>query len=96
MAGSDVITNVSETPTLTCNVSAIPSKFETTVRYQWKRPNMTEITEATSAMYQFSSPVSVSDAGMYVCEVTVSDKGGNSYVIPGIGLVEIALNVTSK
>ena len=94
MTGDDATATVGETPTLACNVSTIPD--ETTVAYQWKRPDMTEIAGATSEMYQFSSPVGVSDAGVYTCEATVSGKGDSLYVTDGRASLEIALTITSK
>ena len=51
---------------------------------------------ATSAMYQVSSSVGVFDAGVYTCEVTISDSANNSHVISGTGSVNVTLTVTSK
>ena len=51
---------------------------------------------ATSAMYNVSSSVDVFDAGVYICEVTVSDSSNNPYVISGTGSVDVILTVTSK
>ena len=47
-------------------------------------------------MYQVSSSVNVFDAGVYICEVTISDSANNPYVIPGTGSVEVVLTVISK
>ena len=53
---------------------------------------------ATSAMYQVSSSVDVSDAGVYICEVTVSDhdSANNPHVISRAGSVNVILTVISK
>ena len=51
---------------------------------------------ATSAMYNVSSSVGVSDAGVYICEVAVSDSANNPHVISGSGSLNVTLTVTSK
>ena len=40
--------------------------------------------------------VGVSDAGVYICEVTVSDSTNNPYVIPQSGSLSVTLTITSK
>ena len=91
VTGSDVSATVGSLAVLTCNVSNNP--IGTNVTYQWKREGMLV---GTSAMYQVSSSVGVSDAGVYVCEVTVSDSANNPHVIPGTGSVSVVLTVTGK
>ena len=86
--------DVGDAPTLACSVSATPAGTITT--YQWKRPDMTEISGATSATYQVSSSVGVSDAGVYTCEATVSVSGSSPHIISGISSVDIILTVISK
>ena len=82
---------VNSSADLTCSVSDNPTG--TTITYQWKRNGMTV---ATSATYQVSSSVNVSDAGVYTCEATVSDTSNSSHVIPGSGSEDVTLTVTSK
>ena len=91
MKANDVSAAVGSLAILTCSVSDNPTG--TTITYQWKRNGMTV---ATSSTYQVSSSVGVSDAGVYTCEVTVSDSSGSSHVISGSGSVNATLTVTSK
>ena len=91
MTGSDVFAAVDSSAVLTCKVSGNPTG--TTINYQWKMAGMTV---ATSAMYQVSLSVSVSDAGVYMCEVTVSDAANSPHVISGTNSVDVTLTVTSK
>ena len=91
ITGSDVSAIVGSPAVLTCNVSNNPS--ETIVTYQWKRAG---ILVATSAMYQVSSSVGASDAGVYICEVTVSESANNPHVISKTGSVNVTLTVISK
>ena len=91
VTGSDVSVVVGRLAVLTCSVSSNPSG--TTVTYQWKRAG--ELL-ATSALYNVSSSVGVFDAGVYICEVTVSDSASNLHVISGTGSVDVTLIVTSK
>ena len=93
VTGSDVSAAVGSPAVLTCNVSGNPAG--TTITYQWKRAGST-VPGATSAMYQVSSSVGVSDAGVYTCEATVSDTGNNPHVISGSDLVDVTLYVASK
>ena len=91
ITGSDVSVIVSSLAVLTCSVSSNP--IGTTITYQWKRDGMLL---ATSAMYQVSLSAGVSDAGVYICEVTVSDSANNPHVISGTGTVNVILTVISK
>ena len=80
---------------LTCNVTPIPPG--TIITYQWRRADMSPI----SALYLtqkslFLPYVGVSDAGVYTCEVNVSDPTNNPFVISQSGSVNIPLTVTSK
>ena len=90
MTGSDVFVAVGNPANLTCSVSGNPTG--TTINYQWKRAGMTV---ATSAKYQVSSSVNVTDAGVYTCEVIVSDTANSPHVIPKTSSVDVALTVTS-
>ena len=91
MRGSDVSAAAGSPALLTCSVSGKPP--ETTVTYQWKRDGKSV---ATSAMYQVSTSVGVSDAGVYTCEVTVSDTEYSPHVISGTSSLDVMLTVTSK
>ena len=91
MTGSDVSAAVSSPAVLTCSVS--DNSTGTNVTYKWMRAGTSL---ATSAMYQISSSVGVSDAGVYTCEVIVSVSGSSPHVISGTGSVNVTLTVTSK
>ena len=91
ITGSDVSVIVGSLAILTCSVSNIP--IGTTATYQWRKDGLLL---ANLAMYQVSSSVNVSDAGVYICEVTVSNSANNSHVISGTGSVNVTLTVTSK
>ena len=93
VTGSDVSVIVGSLAVLVCSVSNNPSGTTITYMYQWKRDGMLI---ATSAIYQVSSSVDVSDAGVYICEVTVSDSANDPYVVSGTGSVSVTLTVTSK
>ena len=80
VTGSDVSVAVGSPAVLTCSVSDNPNG--TTITYQWKRNSMTVNNSTT---YQVSSSVGVEDAGVYTCEVTVSDSSDSSHVISGSG-----------
>ena len=91
VTGGHVSAEVGNSADLTCSVSSnVPM---TTITYQWKRNGMTV---ATSAMYQVSSSVGVSDAGLYTCEVTVDDATNSPHVISGNNSVEVPLTIISK
>ena len=82
---------VGSSAVLTCNV---PDNINgTIVTYQWKKDGLLG---PNSTMYQVSSSVGVSDAGVYNCEVTVSDSANNPHVISGTRSVNVTLTVTSK
>ena len=89
--GEAVSADVGSPGVLTCSVSNNPTG--TTVTYQWKRADQLL---ATSATYQVSSSVGVSDAGVYTCEADVSDYSGSPYVNSGTGSVNVTLTVTNK
>ena len=91
VTGSDISAIAGSDAILTCSVSNLPNG--TTVTYQWKRDGMLV---ATSAMYQVSSSVGVSDAGVYICEVTVSDSANNPHVIPRTDSVILHVTVTGE
>ena len=80
---------------LTCNVTGIP--LGTTITYQWKRADLSPVSAVFSPTRILYLPyVGVSDAGVYICEVTVSDSSNNPHVISGTGSVNVILTVTSK
>ena len=95
MTGSDISAQIYDAALMICNVANIPAG--TTVTYQWTRADMSPIsapfTTASSLFFPF---VGVSDAGVYICEVTISDSLNDPYVIPQSGSVSITLTVTSK
>ena len=69
----------------------------TTITYQWKRADMSQISTPYSTVKSLYLPyVNVSDAGVYICEVAVSDSTNNPYVIPQSGSLSIAFTVISK
>ena len=94
VTGSGTTAAVGDAATLMCSTSSMLDG--TTVTYQWKKSDMTKISGATSGTYQVSSSVGVSDAGVYTCQVTISDAGGSQHVISGTSSLGIALTVTSK
>ena len=58
---------------------------------------MSPISAHSSTVQSLFLPyVGVSDAGVYICEVTLSDPTNNPYVIPQSGSMSITLTVTSK
>ena len=80
---------------LTCNVVGVPTG--TSITYQWRRADMSSTSEIISKKNAIILPsVDVSDAGVYICEVTVSDSANNPYVIPESASVNVTLTVTSK
>ena len=93
--GSDVLVQVTDLAVMTCNVANILP--ETTIIYKWSRADMSPISALSSTVQSLYLPyVGVSDAGVYICEVTVSDSTTNPYVIPQSGSVNVTLTVTSK
>ena len=91
VSGEPVFADVGSAGVLTCSVSNNPPG--TNITYQWKRAGKLL---ATSKMYQISSSVGVSDAGVYTCETDVSDSGDSPYVNSGTGSVNVTFTVTSK
>ena len=80
---------------LTCNVSSIPPG--TTITYQWRRVDMSPISAQHSMVQVLLLPyVGLSDAGVYICEIIVSDCTNNPFVISETGSVSVTLTVTSK
>ena len=53
-------------------------------------------TPHTAVDILFLPYVNMSDAGVYICEVTLSDSTNNPYFIPQSGSVNITLTVISK
>ena len=93
--GKSVVVAVGDIAVLTCDVSGIPAG--TNVKIQWKTAtNMAAIVGANSTTYQVSSSANMSDMGVYMCEVTVSDERNNPLVIPITVSVDVTLTVTSK
>ena len=79
---------------LICNVTIIPPGTTITT-YQWRRADMSPSSfSATEPLYL--PYVHVSDAGVYICEATISDSTNNPYVISGTGSVNVTLTVSSK
>ena len=91
MTGSNVSAEVGSPANLTCSVYS--NLTSNKVTYKWKRAGMTV---ATSAVYQVSSSVGVSDAGVYTCEVNASDTANSPHVLNGTSSVGNTLTVTSK
>ena len=80
---------------LTCNVTPIPPG--TTIIYQWRRADMSPISALHLTGKSLYFPhVGVSDAGVYICEATVSDSTNNPYVISQSGSLSVTLTITSK
>ena len=80
---------------LTCDVSGIP--HGTAITYQWRRADMSPISAPFLSFESLFLPhVGVSDAGVYICEATVSDSTNNPYVIPQSGSLSVTLTITSK
>ena len=95
MKGSDASVEVNDAVILLCNVIDNPNG--TTVDYKWRRAAMSQISGTIYPSYQIFFPyVVVSDAGVYICEATVSDSTNNPYVISQSGSLNITLTVTSK
>ena len=95
VTGNNVSAEVGNPAVLFCNVTPIPPG--TTITYQWRRADMSPISAQHSAVKSLYLPyVGVSDAGVYICEVTISDSANNPYVIPQSGSLSVTLTVTSK
>ena len=95
VSGHDASAEVGSSAVLLCNVVNIP--VGTTIDYQWRRADMSPISVPSSALsVLYLTYVGVSDAGVYICEVTVSDSLNNPYVIPQSGSVNVTLTVTGK
>ena len=95
VTGSDTSAQVDDIVLLTCNVTSIPPG--TAITYQWRRMDMSPISVLhLTGKSLFLPYVGVSDAGVYICEVTVNDSTDNPYVIPQSGSVSVTLIVTSK
>ena len=91
----DVSAQVGDSAILTCNVTPIPPG--TAITYQWRRADMSPIsTQHSMVQVLFLPYVGVSDAGVYICEVNISDLKNNPYVISQTGSVNVTLTVTSK
>ena len=95
MVGKSAVVAVGHVAALTCNVLGTPDG--TTITIQWKTAaDMSAIPGANSTMFEVSSSANMSNTGVYTCEVTVSDEGKSSLVIPATVSVNITLTVTSK
>ena len=95
MTGFESYAEVGGTASLICNVVDTPTG--TSITYQWKRADISSTSEIISEKNGLILPsLGVSDAGVYICEVTVSVAANNPYVIPGEGSVKVTLTVTSK
>ena len=95
MTASDVSVAIGDIAVLTCKVSSTPSG--TIIKFQWRRAeDLSLIQGGNSTTYQVSSAASISDMGVYTCEVTVHDEGNFPLVIPASVSVNITLTVTSK
>ena len=95
MTGFDTHAEVGGTASLICNVIDAPSG--TSITYQWRKVDMSSTSEIISEKNGLILPsMGVSDAGVYICEVTVSDSANNPYVIYGTGSVNITVTVNSK
>ena len=95
VTGYDTSAQVGDIALLTCDVT--PILPGTTITYQWRRADMSPIsTQHLTVKSLFLQYVGVSDAGVYICEVTVSDSTNNPYVIPQSGSLSITLTITSK
>ena len=80
---------------LKCFIVGAPSG--TTITYQWKRADTSSTSDIISETNMIQLPsVGVTDAGVYVCEVTISDSTDNPHVIPASGSGSNTLSVTSK
>ena len=93
--GNDVSVAVGDIAVLTCIVSGTPPG--TVIKYRWWRADdMSVIQGGNSTNYQVSSLASISDMGVYTCEVTLYDEGNSPLVIPASVSVNITLTVISK
>ena len=93
--GKSAVVAVGHVAVLTCNVLGTPDG--TTATIQWKRAaDMSPIPGANSTMLEVSSSANMSDTGVYVCEVTVSDEKKRLLVIPATVTINITLIVSSK
>ena len=79
----------------TCNVTPIPPR--TTITYHWRRADMSQISAQHLTVKSLYLPhVGVSDAGVYICDVNISDSTNNPYVISQSGSASVTLTITSK
>ena len=95
MRGYDSYAEVGTHAILICDVVSTPTG--TSITYQWRRADISSTSEIISekgGLLLLS--VNVSDAGVYICEVTVSDSANNPYVLSETGSVNLTLTVTSK
>ena len=95
VTGSDTSAQVGGFAFFTCNVTPTPPG--TTITYQWRRVGTSPISAPHLTQESLYLPnVGVSDAGVYICEVTVNDSTDNPNVIPQNASVSVTLTVTSK
>ena len=60
--------------TLTCSVTGVEN-FNPTIAYQWTKNNGTQMQVGTNSNTILFSPLKLSDAGQYMCRVTVNSDG---------------------
>ena len=95
MTGSNISAQIDAIALMTCNVTSIPPGA--TITYQWRREDMSPISTPHLTVESLFLPrVNVSDAGVYICEVTASDSESNPHVISQSVSVNITLTVASK
>ena len=95
VTGFDAYAEVGGTASLICNVSGTP--IGTSITYQWRRADVSSISEIISeSNVTYLPSVAVSDAGVYICDVSVDDSANQHYVIAESGSENVTLTVTSK
>ena len=94
MTGNDISAQVDDPALLQCTVVDIP--IGTIVDYLWRRADMSSISGVISNQAIYFPYVGVSDAGVYICEVNVSDPTNYPNVTSQSGSVNITFTVTGK
>ena len=95
MENNDVSIKVDSPAVLLCNVVNIPNG--SIVDYQWRKADISSVSRILSEENSIYLPyVNVSDAGVYICEVIISDPSKNPNVICQSGSVNVTLSVISK
>ena len=96
MTGNDTIAKVGDSSVLVCSVIGTLSGTDAT--YQWTRADMSSLSGNFSEnipMY-YLPHVGVSDAGVYICAVNITDSSNTTSVFSMTGSVNVTLTVTSK